>query len=94
MPKWCAGAVVVTGLMVAGGCAVEREPLVLIEPDFSYVRDGERLFEAARAEFLPAPLELADVPTYEVGLPVELTEPSLLRPARTLVQSEGPPPQP
>lgn len=96
MPKWsmgAAGAVVVAGFF-SGGCAVQREPLVLVEPEFSYLRDGERPLDATLAELDLAPVELADAPFLDSGVPLELTEPSLLRPARTMVQSDEPQPQP
>ena len=86
MPNVCAGtacsAILLLGAM-SGGCAVERRPLVVVDPDYSYLRDGGTVVSAALARSDADAVELADL---DALLPIELTEPSLLRPARTLVQ--------
>ena len=82
MPAVLRGLAVV-GLVASflGGCVAQRQPLVIVEPEYSYVRDG-----LAMADTLPASLELAvDLTVDENGL-LQTATPDAAR----LVQIDAP----
>lgn len=69
--------------MVLGGCAVQREPLAVIEPEYSFTRDGGRIAAAGSATATGPSVE-------ELARSLELDETSLLTPAlprRELVEA-------
>jgi hypothetical protein len=41
MPRLFGVAALWTAAVVAGGCVAQREPLAVIQPEFSYLLDGE-----------------------------------------------------
>lgn len=93
MPKVSFNAAVAVAAGVATlasfGCASQRRtPIVVVEAEYSYLRDGGMIVDAgATTPGFASGVELAE--GGDADLPVEMREPSLIRPARSLVQVDG-----